>query len=159
MPRHWLMKTEPDTFSFDDLVKAPRRTTSWEGVRNYQARNLMRDDFKKGDLVFIYHSSCAEPGVVGLAEVVKESHPDRSALDPQSPYFDPKSADAGASRWQLVDVRATHRFKQLVSLTAMRSMKGLEAMLLLKRGSRLSIQAVSPAEWAIIIKSGKPEAL
>ncbi len=159
MARHWLMKTEPDTFSFDDLVKAARRTTPWEGVRNYQARNLMRDDMKKGDLVFIYHSSCAEPGVAGLGQVVREAHPDLSALDPQSPYFDDKSVSAGASRWQLVDVRATHRLQTPLSLTAMRRIAGLGDMLLLKRGSRLSIQPVTPAEWAIITELCKPVVL
>ncbi len=157
--RHWLMKTEPDTFSFDDLLKLPRRKTSWEGVRNYTARNTMRDDMKIGDKVLFYHSSCAEPGVFGLAEVVKESHPDLSALNPKSEYFDEKSAKAGASRWMMVDVRGTHRLKKPVSLTSMRSVKGLEGMMLLQRGSRLSVQPVTPKEWDVIVKLGVAEAL
>jgi predicted RNA-binding protein with PUA-like domain len=155
--RHWLMKTEPDTFSFDDLIALPRRTTRWEGVRNYQARNMMRDEFKKGDLVLVYHSSCPEPGVAGLGEVVREAHPDLTALDPKSPYFDEKSARDGESRWLLVDVKGTHRLTQPVSLAAMRGIAGLEDMLVLKKGMRLSIQAVTPAEWKIITRLGKPE--
>lgn len=151
------MKTEPDTFSFEDLVRAPRHVTSWEGVRNYQARNLMRDEFKLGDLVFIYHSSCDEPGVIGTAEVVRESYPDMSALNLKSEYFDEKSARDGASRWMMVDVQAKTRFTAPVTLKAMRALPGLDAMLLLKKGSRLSVQPVTAKEWAIIVKAGKPK--
>lgn len=153
------MKTEPHTFSFDDLVRSPGRSTFWEGVRNYQARNLMRDEFKAGDQVFIYHSSCAEPGVVGIAEVVREAHPDLTALDPASAYYDEKSAAAGASRWSAVDVRAVARLTRPVTLTMMRTATGLEQMLVLRRGMRLSVQPVTPAEWQVIVKLGKPAAL
>jgi predicted RNA-binding protein with PUA-like domain len=158
-PRFWLMKTEPDTFSFDDLVKAKGRTTSWEGVRNYQARNLLRDELKLGDQVFIYHSSCDEPAVIGIGEVVRENHPDLSALDKKSLYFDEKSLKDGASRWCLVDVRAVARLANPVPLKALREIKGLEDMMVIKRGARLSVQPVSAAEWKIITKVGKPEPL
>jgi predicted RNA-binding protein with PUA-like domain len=156
---HWLMKTEPDTFSFDDLVRSPRRTTSWEGVRNYQARNLMRDRMRVGDQVFIYHSSCEEPGIVGTAEVVRLAHPDLAALDPKSPYFDERSAAAGESRWWMVDVRATARFKRPVLLSAIRAEPKLAGMMVIKRGARLSVQPVAPAEWAVIVRAGQPEEL
>lgn len=151
------MKTEPDTFSIEDLIRAPKRTTSWEGVRNYQARNLMRDEFKLGDEVFIYHSSCEVPGVVGTAKVVREAHPDLTALDPRSEYFDEKSKAAGESRWMMVAVQALTRFAQPVSLAQLRETKGLEDMMVLKRGARLSVQPVSAKEWAIITKLGRPE--
>ncbi len=153
------MKTEPDTFSFDDLVKAPKRTTSWEGVRNYQARNLMRDEFKLGDQVFVYHSSCAEPAVIGIGTVVREAHPDLTALNPESEYFDEKSAKDGVSRWAMVAVRASSRFKRPVTLAELRTNKSLGEMVLLQRGSRLSVQPVTAAEWKIITKLGHPEDL
>jgi predicted RNA-binding protein with PUA-like domain len=153
------MKTEPDTFSFDDLLKAPKRTTSWEGVRNYMARNLMRDQMKLGDQAFFYHSSCEVPGIVGITEVVRESHPDDSALDPKSEYFDEKSAKKGESQWAMVAVRAKARMKHFVPLSELREAKGLERMMVIQRGSRLSVQPVTAAEWQVIIKLGKPEEL
>lgn len=153
--RYWLMKTEPDTFSFDDLLKAKDKTTSWEGVRNYQARNLMRDEMKLKDRVLFYHSSCDEPAVMGTAEVVREAHPDLTALDPESAYFDAKSAKDGASRWQMVAVKAVERFAQPVTLKQMRAMKALDGMMLLRPGSRLSVQPVSAKEWALIVKVGR----
>jgi predicted RNA-binding protein with PUA-like domain len=116
----------------------------------------MRDEMQVGDLAFIYHSSCDVPGVAGIAEVVRAAHPDLSALDPKSEYFDEKSAKDGASRWLHVDVQAKQRLKAPVTLAAMRTIKGLEGMMLLKRGMRLSIQPVTPAEWAVIVKLGKP---
>jgi predicted RNA-binding protein with PUA-like domain len=155
-PRFWLLKTEPVTFSFDDLVAAPQRTSSWEGVRNYQARNLMRDEFRRGDQCFIYHSSCAEPGIIGLAEVVREAYPDHTALDPASPYFDEKSAQAGESRWCMVAVQAKARFAAPVYLSAMRTQPDLAGMMVLQRGARLSVQPVSAAHAALILKAGKP---
>lgn len=153
-PRHWLMKTEPETFSFDHLIKAPERTTSWEGVRNYQARNLMRDEFAVGDKVFIYHSSCAEPGIVGTAEVVRAAHPDLTALDPQSPYADEKSIAQGSSRWLMVDVQAKARLVKPVTLTAIRATPALASMMVIQRGSRLSIQPVNDADWQVILAMG-----
>ena len=149
------MKTEPDVFSWDHLIKAKDQTTPWEGVRNYQARNLMRDEMKLGDQVLFYHSSCEVPGAVGIAEVVKESHPDLTALNPKSDYFDEKSAKKGESQWAMVAVKAVKKFKEPVTLTAMRSIKGLEDMVLLRRGSRLSVQPVTKAEWDIIVKLSK----
>lgn len=151
---YWLMKTEPDVFSFDDLLAAPHRTTAWEGVRNYQARNFMRDQFKLGDEVFIYHSSTDVPAIIGVGEVVREAYPDLSALDPKSPYYDPASKKSGESRWMMVDVQAKFRFRQPISLTTLRETKGLESMALLQRGQRLSIQPVDRAHWNKILKMG-----
>ncbi len=153
------MKTEPDTFSFDDLLKASKRTTSWEGVRNYMARNIMRDEMKLGDLTFFYHSSCEVPGIVGITEVVRAAHPDLSALDPQSEYFDERSAKKGESQWAMVAVQARQKMKHYVPLTVLKETKGLEKMMVTQRGSRLSVQPVTPAEWAVITKLGKPEDL
>lgn len=150
------MKTEPDAFSFDDLVSAPGRRDSWDGIRNYQARNMMRDEFCKGDQVFIYHSRIAEPAIVGVAEVVKEAYPDHTALDPGSKYFDPKSEEKGESRWVMVDVKAKQRFKSPVTLGFMRTVKELSNMALLKRGQRLSIQPVTAKEWQKITQLGQP---
>lgn len=152
------MKTEPDVFSFDDLVKAKKRTTPWEGVRNYQARNFMRDHMKVGHQVLVYHSSCEVPGIVGLGEVAREAYPDKSALDPTSEYYDEKAVK-DPSRWVHVDVKGTARLTKPISLAELREIKGLEAMLVLRRGMRLSIQPVTDAEMKIILKLGKPEAL
>ncbi len=156
---YWLMKTEPETFSFDDLVKAPNRTTFWEGVRNYQARNLMRDDFKLGDLVFIYHSNTDDPSVMGVAEVVKTGYPDDSALDPKSEYFDERAKAKGQSPWVMVDVRAVQRMKIPVTRTLLREETSLKDMMVLKNGSRLSVQPVTPAEFKKVVSLGKPEKL
>ena len=157
MPKsYWLMKTEPDVFSFDDLVRQKNHTDHWDGIRNYQARNFMRDQFKKGQKVFIYHSNTKEPGIVGIAEVVREAYPDHTALDPKEKYFDPKSADKGESRWVMVDIKATHRFKNLVSLSELRECDEVVDMALLRPGQRLSIQPVTSDEWAFIKGLGKP---
>lgn len=154
---YWLMKTEPDVFSFEDLVKAPGRTTSWEGVRNYQARNFMRDQFKRGDRVLVYHSNVDEPGVVGVAEVVKEGHPDLAALDPKSQYYDPKSKAKGTSLWFMVDLKATHRLKSPMTREKLRAEKSLQKMMVLKRGARLSVQPVTEQEFQTIIKLGQAQ--
>ena len=150
--RYWLMKTEPSTFSFDDLWRAPKRTTSWDGVRNYQARNMMRDDMKPGDLVFIYHSSADPTGIAGIAEVVRGGYPDESAFDKKDSHYDPKSKRDNPA-WYVVDVMAVKPFKEIVTLESLRKMKGLEKMTLLQKGSRLSVQPVTPDEWAIINKA------
>jgi predicted RNA-binding protein with PUA-like domain len=147
---YWLMKTEPDTFSFDDLVGRPDRTDRWEGVRNYQARNMMRDQFQLGDEVFIYHSRVAEPAIVGVARVVRAAYPDPTALDPQSKYFDSKSVEQGISRWVMVNVQAVGRFMRPITLKELRDVKGAENMLLLRPGQRLSIQPVQEQEWQLI---------
>jgi predicted RNA-binding protein with PUA-like domain len=136
-------------------MSRPERTDRWEGVRNYQARNFMRDLFSLGDEVFIYHSSTAEPGIVGMARVVKTAYPDPTALDPESPYFDPVSAKAGASRWVMVDVQATHRCVKLVSLRELKQKPDLAQMALLRPGQRLSIQPVLAAEWNQILELQK----
>ena len=144
------MKTEPETYSFADLLSKPGRTDGWEGVRNYQARNLMRDEFSYGDEVFIYHSSTAEPCIVGVARVVRTAYPDQTALNPKSDYFDPKSQALGASRWVAVEVQAIKRFHEPVSLKRLRAEASLASMALLRPGQRLSIQPVSEGEWRYI---------
>lgn len=146
---YWLLKTEPGTFSIDDLWKAPKRTTSWDGVRNYQARNMIRDQMKPGDLVFIYHSSAVPTGIAGVAEVTRAGYPDETAFDREDSHFDPKSA-RDKPTWYVVDVKAVKRFDRIVTLDELRRMKGLDKMVLLKKGSRLSVQPVSAAEWEII---------
>jgi len=145
---YWLMKSEPDEFSIDDLARAPRRTTPWFGVRNYQARNFMRDAMRVGDGVLFYHSSCAVPGVAGIAEVASAPHPDETQFDPKSPYFDAKSTRA-APRWVLVDVKLVSKTR-LVSLDELRSRKELADMVILRRGNRLSVTPVTAREWAVI---------
>ena len=142
------MKTEPDVFSWDDLERKQR--ASWDGVRNYQARNFMRDEFRLGDQVLFYHSSCPNPGIVGVAEVVREAYPDPTALDPKSEYFDPSSARDGTSRWVMVDISPRKRFRNLASLAEIRDIKALGSMLLLRKGQRLSIQPVTSKEFKTI---------
>lgn len=149
--RHWLVKSEPDVFSFDDLMAKPSRTTHWDGVRNYQARNTMRDDMKKGDLVFFYHSSTDPAAIVGIAEVVREGYPDASALDPADSHFDPKSK-ADTPTWYMVDLEGTEKLPRPLSLAELRGVRGLEKMTLLQKGSRLSVQPVTAAEWTVITK-------
>ena len=151
--RYWLVKSEPDVFSFDDLMASPGRTTCWDGVRNYQARNSMRDDMKKGDLVLFYHSSAEPTEIVGIAEVVRESYPDHTALDPRDPHFDPKSK-ADAPTWMMVDIKARKRLAKPLSLADLRGVKGLEKMVLLQKGSRLSVQPVTAKEWEIVCRLG-----
>jgi predicted RNA-binding protein with PUA-like domain len=146
---YWLFKTEPSTFSFDDLMNAPNRTTHWDGVRNFQARNMLRDQIKPGDLVFVYHSSADPTGIAGIAEVVKGGYPDHSAFDRKDSHYDPKS-DPAAPSWYMVDIRAVKPMPRFITLEELRKVKGLEKMVLLQRGSRLSIQPVKPAEWEII---------
>jgi predicted RNA-binding protein with PUA-like domain len=151
--RYWLLKSEPESFSFDDLWARPSRTTHWDGVRNYTARNFMRDDMKKGDLVFFYHSSTDPSQIVGIAEVVREGYPDHTAFDAKDSHFDPKSK-ADAPTWMMVDIRAVRRLPKPLALGDLRGVKGLESMALLQRGSRLSVQPVSAAEWEIVCKMG-----
>ena len=144
----WLMKSEPDECSIDDALAAPDATVPWTGVRNYQARNFMRDDMRVGDGVLFYHSSCAEPGIVGIARVASGAKPDPTQFDPHSPYFDAKSQPE-APRWQLVDVQALRKTRVL-GLAEMRSVPELAEMQVLKRGNRLSITPVTPQEWQVI---------
>ncbi|RQO72782.1 EVE domain-containing protein [Aquitalea sp. FJL05] len=146
--RYWLMKSEPDETSIDDLMAAPQRAFEWTGVRNYQARNFMRDDMQPGDGVLFWHSSCAEPGIAGLAVVASTAHADSSQFDPASPYFDAKSVP-DAARWQCVDVRFVRK-TPLLTPALLRQHPPLEQMQVLKRGNRLSITPVSPLEWDYI---------
>ena len=148
--RYWLMKSEPDEFSIDDLARAPRRTTSWFGVRNYQARNYMRDGMKVGDLALFYHSSCPDPGVAGIVRVSAPAHPDATQFDATSDYFDPKSTRE-TPRWLAVDVTLVEKTR-LVPLAELRAAKGLDEMVILKRGNRLSITPVTAGEWKIVAK-------
>lgn len=146
--RYWLMKSEPNEVSIDDALA--QKVIAWEGVRNYQARNFMRDLMRVGDGILFYHSSCAEPGIVGLAEVASTSYPDSTQFDPDSPYFDPK-ATPEQPRWMLVDVRASRKTR-LINLAELRSEPDLADMVVLKRGNRLSISPVTAAEWKTILR-------
>ncbi|MCX7893685.1 MAG: EVE domain-containing protein [Burkholderiales bacterium] len=145
---YWLMKSEPDEFSIDDLARAPRRTAPWTGVRNYQARNFMRDAMRVGDGVLFYHSSCAEPGIAGIAEVAREAYPDETQFDPKSEYYDPATTRE-APRWLNVDVRFVAKTR-LVPLAELRAHRELAGMRILQRGNRLSITPVTPREWTFI---------
>jgi predicted RNA-binding protein with PUA-like domain len=149
---YWLMKTEPDTFGIDDLQRAPRQTTSWEGVRNFQARNMLRDEFKRGDQALFYHSSCAEPGIAGIVEVVRGGYPDASAWRRGSPYYDAKSPE-NKPLWYTVDVRLKQRLEPVLPLTTLREHADgeLDGMLLLRRGNRLSVTPVTTAHWKFIL--------
>lgn len=146
---YWLLKTEPTTFSFEDLWKAPKRTTFWDGVRNFQARNTLRDKMKAGDQVFIYHSSTDPTGIVGIAEVAKEGYPDSTAFDVKDSHYDPKSKRESPT-WYGIDVKAVEKIDPIITLEELRRTKGLEKMVLLQKGSRLSVQPVSESEWRII---------
>jgi len=148
---YWLMKSEPEEFSIDDLKTRPNQTEHWDGVRNYQARNFMRDDMKKGDLVFFYHSNCDIPGIVGIAKVSREGYPDHTAFDPKDKHYDPKS-DPGNPRWIMVDVKYVKRFKNTVALTDLKQHKALKDMRLLQKGNRLSVMPVNKKEWNYILK-------
>lgn len=150
---YWLMKSEPDAFSFEDLKSRPNQTEPWDGVRNYQARNFMRDEMKVGDQVLFYHSNTKPPGVVGIAQVASEPYPDPTAFDKKSNYYDPKS-DPEKPRWMLVDVAFKADLKRQLSLEEMKSMPELAEMRILQRGNRLSITPVSKQEFQAIKKAG-----
>jgi predicted RNA-binding protein with PUA-like domain len=146
--RYWLMKSEPDAYSIDVLARD--KTTAWTGVRNYQARNFMRDQMAKGDKVLFYHSNCEEPGIIGIAEVCHTAYPDQTQFDRKSKYFDP-AATPENPRWLNVDIRFVRKTR-LMSLTEMRSHKALKKMRVLARGNRLSITPVDPDEWNFIVE-------
>ncbi len=152
--KYWLVKTEPDMFSWTNLMEAKNQTASWDGVRNYQARNFMRDQFRLGDQVFFYHSRVEIPGIVGIAEVVKEGYPDPTALDPKSKYSDEKSIRDGLSRWIMVDLKAMKEFPNPVSLNELKNVVALKDMLLVQPGQRLSVQPVSEQHWHLICEMG-----
>jgi predicted RNA-binding protein with PUA-like domain len=150
MPAYWLMKSEPDEFSIGDLARAPKKTTPWFGVRNYQSRNYMRDVMKVGDGVLFYHSSCEVPGIAGIAQVSSTAYPDASQFDRKSPYFDPKSKRE-EPRWMLVDVKLVKKTR-VMPLDEMRTYPELADMVTLRRGNRLSITPVTAAQWSFILK-------
>jgi len=147
---YWLMKSEPSVFGIDDLKAKPQRTSFWDGVRNYQARNFMRDGMKKGDKVFFYHSSCPEPGIVGIASVAREAYPDATAFDPKSAYYDPKS-DPDKPIWMGVDVKFVRQFKRVISLEELKQEPSLDGFTLLRRGNRLSVMPVSEEHWNVVL--------
>lgn len=151
---YWLFKSEPSSFSIDDLARAPGKTTFWNGVRNYQARNLLRDQIHGGDGVVFYHSSVDPPAAVGLAEVTREGYPDATQFDPASEYYDP-DATPDDPRWFMVDIRFKEKFVRPVSLDELRGVAALRDMVLLRRGSRLSVQPVTAAEWKAILALGR----
>ena len=146
---YWLMKSEPDVFSIDTLKN--KKKSGWDGVRNYQARNFMRDDMRKGDMVLFYHSSCDVPGVAGLAMVSLESHPDPTQFDPKSDYYDPK-ATKESPRWFMVEVEFVEKFNEVVTLHTIKNVKALENMPLVQKGSRLSINPVTEKEYKTILE-------
>jgi predicted RNA-binding protein with PUA-like domain len=150
MTNYWLMKSEPEEVSIDDALAAPKQTVPWFGVRNYQARNFMRDGMRVGDGVLFYHSSCAEPGIVGIAQITSSTRPDPTQFDPKSPYFDAKSKST-EPRWLLLDVQALRKTRVL-NLPELRSMEALADMRLLQRGNRLSVMPVDKAHWDLIAK-------
>ena len=154
---YWLMKSEPDVFSFEDLKSRPNQTEPWDGVRNYQARNFMRDEMRVGDQILFYHSNTNPPGVAGVARVASKPYPDPTAFDKKSKYFDPKN-DPENPRWMLVDVAYKSDLKRLVSLEEMKSMPELEEMRVMQRGNRLSITPVTKEEFQAIKKAGMRKA-
>lgn len=152
--RYWLMKSEPDTFSIDDLKKCPKQTDSWEGVRNYQARNFMRDDMQVGDLAFFYHSNCKIPGIVGIMQIHQAAKADLTAQDPNSKYYDPKSTLTNP-RWYMVTVKFIEKFQSIIPLTLLKQQKNLTGLSLLQPGNRLSIMPVANQQWQAILKLQK----
>jgi len=152
MSRYWLMKTEPSTFGIDHLAKAPRKTTGWDGVRNYQVRNMLRDEMKRGDQAFLYHSSTDVVGIAGIVEIVKEGYPDPTAFERGHHHYDPDS-DPKEPRWYMVDVRLQRKFSRTITLDELRARakKELKEMVLLRRGNRLSITPVSDAQWRFVL--------
>jgi predicted RNA-binding protein with PUA-like domain len=147
MPNYWLMKSEPDTFSIDDLKRL--KVSPWDGVRNYQARNFMKE-MKKNDLVFFYHSSCSPPGIAGIARIDKEAYPDHTSWDPNSDYFDSKSSETDP-KWVMVDVAFVEKWSSILTLTTLKQSPVLADMLLTKKGSRLSVMPITKSEWEYII--------
>ena len=155
MPRrYWLLKSEPSCFSIDDLAGEPNQTTHWDGVRNYQARNMLRDDIKKGDEAFFHYSGANPPGIAGVVKVVKSGYPDHTAEDPNSQHPDPKHNKENPI-WYMVDVQLVRKFSEIIPLAMLKQTIGLEAMEVCRRGSRLSIQPVRPEEWKIVLKLAK----
>jgi len=147
---YWLMKSEPDVFGIDHLKAMPKKTEHWDGVRNYQARNMMRDDMEKGDLVFFYHSNCDEPGIVGIMKVVREGYPDHTAFHPESKYYDPKS-DPDKPRWYMVDVQYQRKLRRVITLAELKTYKAMDDCPLVRKGNRLSIMPISKQQWDFVL--------
>jgi len=147
---YWLMKSEPDVFGIDHLKRAPGKTEPWDGVRNYQVRNMMRDDMQKGDLAFFYHSNCKQPGIAGMMEITRAGYPDHTAFDPNEKYYDPKS-DPDNPRWFMVDVRYVRKLKRVITLTELKVQPELADLPLLRRGNRLSVMPVNKQQWDHIL--------
>lgn len=148
---YWLMKTEPEAFGIDDLVARPLQTEPWDGVRNYQARNMLRDEMQVGDGVLFYHSNCREPGIVGLATVVRSGYPDETALDPQSKYYDPRST-LDRPIWYRVDVKLDRKLSRIIGLAELKSYPELSGLALVRRGNRLSVMPVARHEFEFILE-------
>lgn len=149
--KYWLMKTEPDVFSIDNLIQAPQQTTHWDGVRNYQARNYMRDEMSVGDGVLVYHSNAEPSAIVGTATIAKAAYPDWTAWDPADPHFDPKT-DPQNPRWFMVDIQFETKFTRQLPLAELRTVAALEGMVLLQKGTRLSVQPVTKKQFTTIVK-------
>jgi predicted RNA-binding protein with PUA-like domain len=147
---YWLMKTEPGEFSIDDLANRKDQTEPWDGVRNYQARNMLRDDMKIGDQVFFYHSNCEVPGIVGIARIAREAYPDPTAFEPGHKHFDPKS-DPAKPRWFMVDVQFVRKLRRVIALTELKDRPELEGLALVRRGNRLSVMPVDESMWGLIL--------
>ena len=147
---YWLMKSEPEEFSIDDLKNRPGKTEPWDGVRNYQARNFMRDGMRPGDLAFFYHSNCGEPGIVGIMTIASAPYPDPTAFDPADKHYDPKS-NRDKPTWYLVDVKYKRKLKHTITLAELKQHKSLHDMQLLQRGNRLSVMPVNKQEWDYIL--------
>ena len=150
--RHWLLKSEPTSFGIDDLARAPRRTTTWDGVRNYQARNMIRDDMQRGDQAFLYHSSCDVPGIVAVVQITKAAYPDPTAFDRRHPHYDPDSVRT-APRWFVVDVKLVRKLERIITLDELRqhAPKALKDFVLLRRGNRLSVMPVAKKDWDFVL--------
>jgi predicted RNA-binding protein with PUA-like domain len=147
---YWLFKSEPETFGIDTLARRPKKTEHWDGVRNYQARNMLRDQIKIGDQAFFYHSNCTPPGIVGIIEIVKAGYPDFTAFDPESKYYDPTSSPENP-RWFMVDVKLIKKFKQMITLEELKNHSQLKNMQVTRKGNRLSITPVTQKEWDAIL--------
>ena len=149
---HWLLKSEPDTFGIDALRKSPKQTAAWDGVRNFQARNMLRDSMKIGDLAFFYHSSCDVPGIAGIVSIVKEGYPDKTAFDAKHHHYDADSKP-DAPRWYVVDVKLITKFERIITLDELRrhAAKALRDFVLLRRGNRLSVMPVAKKDWDFIL--------
>lgn len=155
--RYWLMKSEPDVYGIDHLAEAPGQTDHWDGVRNYQVRNMMRDEMRPGDLAFFYHSNTKVPGIAGIIEIVSEGYPDHTAFDPESNYHDPKS-DPDHPRWYMVDVRFVRRLERLIPLPELKANPALADMPLVRKGNRLSVMPVTPEQWQAILDMERVDA-